>query len=99
MEKHRTTMAIIAQATIPCLPVNVTMIRVSRGTLDDDNLGAAMKHVRDAVADAYGIDDADKRIKFRCEQEKGAYAVKVVIAHREEALPEFSMFTIYPEES
>jgi len=52
-------------------PIVVTMIRVSPRLLDDDNLAAAFKSVRDGIADALGIDDRDPRITWKCEQAKG----------------------------
>lgn len=56
-----------------CLPIDVTMTRVSsRGRLmDDDNLTGAFKHVRDQIARCIGIDDADPRIKFTTQQIRG----------------------------
>lgn len=44
--------------------VQVTLVRVSRGHLDDDNNVGALKHVRDAVAQWLGIDDGSPRIRF-----------------------------------
>lgn len=45
-----------------------------------DNLPAAMKPIRDGIADALGIDDGSDRIEWRYEQEKtGEYAVEVRI--------------------
>lgn len=51
--------------------VTVTLTRISPRELDDDNLASAMKHVRDGVADALGVDDRDRRITWRCEQASG----------------------------
>jgi len=64
------------------LPVTVTMVRVSAGSLDDDNLQGALKHIRDGVADAYGIDDAGPQIEWKYAQEKCPrkhFGVKVTI--------------------
>lgn len=62
----------------------VTLTRLAPRALDDDNLQGALKHVRDGVADALGIDDRDARIAWRYGQAKGPrpghYAVRVVIA-------------------
>ena len=61
----------------------ITMTRVSAGTLDDDNLQGACKHVRDGIADAFGVPDNDPRIEWRCQQEKckrGQHGVRVDIA-------------------
>lgn len=64
----------------PPLPVIVTLIRLSAGTLDSDNLQGAMKHVRDGVADAFGVADNDPRIAWRYDQERtkrGVYGVRI----------------------
>ena len=53
------------------LPVVVTLTRVSVGRLDDDNLRGALKHVRDGVAKALGVDDGSRFIRFRYAQRKG----------------------------
>lgn len=60
----------------------VTMMRLSAGTLDDDNLQGACKHVRDGIADAFGVPDNDPRIVWRYAQERckrGQYGVRVEI--------------------
>jgi hypothetical protein len=47
-----------------CIPSCViTMTRFGR-KLDDDNLATACKPLRDGIADALGINDRDKRIKW-----------------------------------
>lgn len=64
----------------PVLPVIVTMVRLSAGKLDDDNLLGACKGVRDGVADAYGVADNDPRISWRYAQERcarGKYGVRI----------------------
>jgi hypothetical protein len=43
------------------LPVVVSLTRVSPGKPDDDNAGAGLKAVRDAIARQLGVDDGDKR--------------------------------------
>lgn len=50
------------------LPALVTLIRYSAGTLDDDNLTGALKAIRDGVADAFGVEDNDPRLKFQYAQ-------------------------------
>jgi hypothetical protein len=44
-------------ATPPSPPLTVLMTRHSAGTLDDDGLRAALKSVRDGIADWLGVDD------------------------------------------
>lgn len=63
-------------------PVVVTLTRLSAGELDDDNLRSSLKAIRDGVADAFGMADNDKRLKFDYAQEKckrGAYGVRIQI--------------------
>lgn len=52
----------------------VRLVRIYAGrsqAMDDDGLAAAFKHVRDAVAAYFGVDDADPRIRFVCAQARG----------------------------
>jgi hypothetical protein len=50
----------------------VAFTRVGPRPLDDDNLAGAFKHVRDAVAEHFGIDDGDTaRIRFTYAQCSG----------------------------
>jgi hypothetical protein len=58
----------------------VTLTRQGPRSLDSDNLQRALKAVRDGVADALGMDDADPRIEWRYGQERSkTYGVMVVI--------------------
>ena len=61
----------------------VTLARIALRTLDCDNLAAALKSVRDGVADALGLkSDADPRVAWRYCQRRGMpgeYAVEVRI--------------------
>ena len=66
----------------------VTIGRIAPRKLDDDNLRAAAKSVRDGVADFLGIDDGDARIEWRYEQMKGKpkeYACRIRIERKEAA--------------
>ena len=47
---------------------HVLIVRYGRRKLDDDNLAASYKNLRDAVAAQLGIDDGDARIKFDYDQ-------------------------------
>jgi hypothetical protein len=51
-------------------PWFVRITRISSGTLDDDNLRRAMKHVRDTIAAALGVDDGSPRVAWDYRQEK-----------------------------
>lgn len=65
-------------------PCTVTLTRLSSGRveLDTDNLGTSLKHVRDGVADALGMDDSAKSpITWAYGQETRAkeYGVRIEI--------------------
>lgn len=87
---HRGTVAKALRPRTGVLPegeiVDVELVRVSAGTLDDDNLRSALKAVRDGVADALGLkSDADSRVRWSYSQqrcERGLYAVRINIAAR-----------------
>ncbi len=76
----------IARDGIEALPVTVTMTRVAPSSgLDFDGLTAALKSVRDGVADYYAVNDRDERIDWRYEQRRGRpheYAVTIRIERR-----------------
>ena len=59
----------------------VTLIRYAKRPLDDDNLRAALKHVRDEVAARLDVDDADSRVDWRYGQ--AVRHVPVVLVHME----------------
>jgi len=62
--------------------ISVRLTRVGPRRLDSDNLAAALKHVRDGVADALGVDDGDPRLEWIYDQQRcrpGEYAVLVDI--------------------
>lgn len=64
----------------PPLPVRVTIVRVGPRRLDADNAQGSGKHLRDAVARWCGVDDGDVgRFTCRVEQERGDYAVRVLV--------------------
>lgn len=63
----------------------VTITRLSTRTLDDDNMVASAKNVRDGVAEALRVDDADPRVRFSYAQERAkAYGVRIRIEPREQ---------------
>lgn len=66
-------------------PVIVTLTRIAPRPLDGDNLQGSFKHIRDGVADALRLDDADSRITWSYAQERGKpkeYAVMIEIETR-----------------
>ena len=67
---------------IPTVPLLVTITRVGPRRLDDDNLAAACKYVRDQIAAVIGIDDGSPLYTWRYEQRVGGrkeYGVDVEI--------------------
>lgn len=72
----------------PKPPLRITLIRVAPRRLDDDNLRAALKSVRDGLADALRIDDRDTRVKWRyaqCRHREPRYYSVLVLVRRMEA--------------
>lgn len=62
-------------------PLVVTLTRCSPGTLDDDNLVASLKGVRDEVARWIGIDDRHRdRVLYTYAQARAPWGVRVQIA-------------------
>jgi hypothetical protein len=60
----------------------VRLVRISPRELDGDNLAAALKAVRDGVADALGVNDRDPRVTWLPDWERGAprqHAVRVEV--------------------
>lgn len=64
-------------------PLMVVLTRLApSGGLDDDNLVSSLKAIRDGVADALGIDDADARVSWAYDQrraKRGQWAVEIRI--------------------
>lgn len=57
----------------------VTLTRFGRRRLDADNLGAALKSVRDAVAHRLGVDDGKDWVRWQYAQATGSPVVHVRI--------------------
>lgn len=83
----------LSEKTFP-LPCKVTLTRMGKRTLDEDNLAYAFKGVRDAVSKIIieasnlpsdtiyrpmGYHDSDPRIKWSYDQKKGPYAFLITI--------------------
>lgn len=78
--QRETTALFVRRLELPPLPVVVTMTRIGRKMLDDDNAVGAMKHVRDSIAAIYGVDDGDHRYQWVvAPQEIGEYAVRIKV--------------------
>ena len=70
----------IQRVGCPLGPWVVTLTRYGVRYLDDDNLAAAFKRIRDGVADALGVDDGDRRrIRWEYVQRIGPWSVSVEI--------------------
>lgn len=68
--------AILARAN----GIRIVLVRCAPSSgLDCDAVPAALKSIRDGVADAFGIDDRDPRIAWVYEQRRGKYAVEIRI--------------------
>lgn len=68
----------------------VTLTRSAPRELDSDNLASAFKAIRDGIADALELNDADPRLTWRYEQTRGRpreYSVQVEIALAEAGGP------------
>ena len=61
----------MGKPALPKPPCKVTITRISPRKLDNDNLGTALKGVRDEVAAILGVDDApDLGVVWACEQRR-----------------------------
>lgn len=86
---QRTYARDVVRTQLPRVPCTIEMVRIAPVALDDDNLPSALKHVRDGIADALGLDDRDKRLKFTCSEKsrgRGDYAVEVTITEAPDAV-------------
>lgn len=91
--KQREAARMLVRAALAALPPwnpareekrkrTVWLTRLAPRELDSDNLAAALKAVRDGVADALGMDDGDPRLVWLYGQRRGKpgeYAVQVEI--------------------
>lgn len=74
--QQKSAMALaLTQVDKPVIPCCVTITRVGRGVMDDDNLPTASKHLRDQIATWLGVDDRHRNIvRYAYEQERGSVA-------------------------
>lgn len=72
----------LRDVTVPPLPLVITITRHGPKTLDDDNLAAACKYVRDEIARKVGVDDGSPLYTWVYKQATGRYSVTVEIAAR-----------------
>lgn len=57
----------------------ITLTRVGRRQLDDDNLASGFKAVRDTLADWLGVDDGSERLTWSYTQERGQPGIRITI--------------------
>ena len=57
--------------------VTCTLTRIAPRKLDDDNLAAALKAIRDQVADVLGLDDGSPRWTWAYAQESGHSSYRI----------------------
>lgn len=83
LAKDQRALALMAtRGRITCLTPTgrVRITRIGPRTLDTDNLAISAKHVRDGIADAFGLDDADPRFAWEYAQERRkTYGVRVEV--------------------
>ena len=73
----------LAGKRCPPMPVVVTLTRIGKKLLDDDNLASAFKHARDQVAHWAGVDDGSPLYTWRYEQRIGKeYGIEIEIEER-----------------
>jgi hypothetical protein len=78
-------------SVLPKLPCHLILIRISPRKLDDDNLLASLKYIRDAIADCIipyfpkGFADSSPLLTWSYSQEKGKpkeYAIRIIIEEK-----------------
>lgn len=60
-------------------PLTITFTRMSRNTLDDDNLRSSLKGIRDQIAKLAGADDGSDKFVWKYEQAKGKPGIMIRI--------------------
>ncbi len=70
------------RAVLPPMPLLVTITRIGKRRLDDDNLASACKYVRDQIAAEVGVDDGSDQYTWKYEQRTGEYGVEIEITAR-----------------
>lgn len=77
---HRFAAIVVQPHPLPCV---VRLVRIAPRTLDShDNLRAGCKALVDGIAKRLGVDDADPRVRWEYDQERGKakeYAVRIEI--------------------
>lgn len=84
--QREATMYCLVGLDLPPLPVTVTITRIGPRKLDDDNLAAACKYVRDQIAATFKEDDGSDRYTWKYEQRitsNKKYGVDVQVVRRD----------------
>jgi hypothetical protein len=80
VKRERQSVAwMLTNATRPAIPCTVLLTRCAPSSgLDDDNLRAALKGVRDEVAEWLGVNDRDStRVRYAYAQIRHAWGVRI----------------------
>ena len=84
-QKEATRLSMIGKE-IPLPPLIITITRVGKRRLDDDNLATSCKYVRDQIAEIVGVDDGSSLYTWQYRQRTSAdeqYGVEVEITTRD----------------
>ena len=81
-QKAATSICMKFAEKCPAPPLTVTITRVGPRRLDDDNLAAAAKYVRDQIAAIVGVDDGSPLYTWVYRQQIGEYGVDVEVTAR-----------------
>ena len=84
-QQRGATLCCMVGLRLPPLPLVVTITRIGPRKLDDDNLAASCKYVRDQIAAVVGEDDGSPQYTWRYAQRVGRnerYGVDVEIVTR-----------------
>jgi len=78
-KERKTTAGYLKFSKKPETPCSVVLVRMAPSNgLDDDNLRAALKGVRDEIANWLGVDDRDRyRVRYRYRQERAPWGVRI----------------------
>jgi hypothetical protein len=83
-QKSFVALFLIKAGPLPPLPRKITLTRIGKSKLDDDNLAHAFKYVRDQIARAYGVDDGSNQYQWCYSQRKGKeYSIEILIGEQE----------------
>jgi hypothetical protein len=81
-ERSATAWALVAELIPPRIPTRIRLTRRGPGTMDSDNLIAAFKAIRDAIARHCGFDDALASVQWVYGQQRSqAYEVSLSLTY------------------